>query len=217
MHSPSTIVLWIEWFRCVQLLRHACTRLATFKWLCLALAGCTVRGDIAGVISFVRALGLKESAYDSLLGLFHTPALDLTKLTHLWTRVALKHFHPVQVVGRTVYLADGIKVAKEGQRMPAVKKLHQESNNNTKPEFIWRHSFQAVSLLATNRFGSTVAVPLVSRIHEGVVRSNRDKRTLLDRLVLMFCEVIDAVATPAVLVADAYYCSGKVMRPLLAA
>ena len=217
MQVSSPIALWVEWFRCVQLLRPACSRKATFKWLSIALVGFTVRGDIAGVTSFVRALGLKEAAYYSLLDFFHTPALNLTKLTHLWARLALKLFAPVQVGGRTVFLADGIKVAKEGRHMPAVKKLHQESNNNTKPEFIWGHSLQAVSLLAQNRNGSTVAVPLVSRIHEGVVRSNRDKRTLLDRLVLMFCDVVTATATPAVLVADAYYCSRKVMQPLLAA
>jgi hypothetical protein len=56
---------------------------------------------------------LKEGAYFCLLDFFHTPALNLTKLTHLWARLALKLFHPVQVGGRTVDLADGIKVAKE--------------------------------------------------------------------------------------------------------
>jgi len=76
MHASSTIALWIEWFRCVELLRPACSRLATFKWLCIALAGFTVRGDIAGVPSFVRALGLKDAACYSLLDLFHTPALQ---------------------------------------------------------------------------------------------------------------------------------------------
>jgi len=30
-------------------------------------------------------------------------------------------------------------LAKTGRKMPAVKKLHQQSTNNTKPEFIYGH------------------------------------------------------------------------------
>jgi len=74
--------------------------------------------------------------------------------------------------GRIVLLADGIKVGKEGRRMPGVKSLHQESQSNSKSEFIMGHSIQAVSVLA----GTTVhaiAVPLTARIHEGIVLSNR--------------------------------------------
>ncbi len=68
--------------------------------------------------------------------------------------------------------------------MPGVKLLHQESDANTKPEFIMGHSFQAVAILVSAA-KSTFAVPLASRIHEGVVLSNRDKRTLLDKMVLL--------------------------------
>ena len=31
--------------------------------------------------------------------------------------------------------------------MPAVKKLHQESQNNSKPEFIFGHSCQAIAVV----------------------------------------------------------------------
>ena len=133
------MTLWIEWFRCVALLRPACSRRATFRWTCVALAGLSIRSELAGVTSFVRALWLKPASYRRLLHLFHTPALDLDKLTQLWIQLALKLFRPVTLQGRLVILADGIKVSKEGKKMPAVKKLHQESGNNTKPEFIFGH------------------------------------------------------------------------------
>jgi len=163
----------------------------------------------------VRALWLKPSTYRRLLHLFHTPALDISMLTRLWIRLTLKIFRPVTVEGRPVFLADGLKVPKEGRKMPAVKKLHQESGDNSKPEFIFGHSFQAVALLAEGLLGQPFAVPLASRIHEGVVFSNRHKRTLLDKLAALFLEIVGVAETPGILVADAFYASRKVIRPLL--
>ena len=96
--------------------------------------------------------------------------------------------------------------------MPAVKLLHQESQNNTKPEFIMGHSLQAISVLVHAGAGQVTAVPLTSRIHEGLVFSNRDARTLLDKLVALLLSITLIWNKPIVLVADAYYASGKVTR-----
>jgi len=60
---------------------------------------------------------------------------------------------------------------------------------------------------------SFLAVPLAAAIHEGVVFTNRDKRTLLDKLVLLLASL--AITVPAYLVADRYYASAKVILPLL--
>jgi hypothetical protein len=110
--------------------------------------------------------------------------------------------------GRIVLLADGIKVRKTGKKMPGVKKLHQESQNNSKPEYIFGHSCQAIAVVV-KAASSFFALPLACRIHEGVVFSNRDQRTLLDKLVeLLFSPGIDR---PAYLVADAYYASAKII------
>jgi len=51
------------------------------------------------------------------------------------------------VNGRPALIGDGIKVAKAGRKMPGVKKLHQQSESNTKPEYIFGHSCQAVAVL----------------------------------------------------------------------
>lgn len=69
--------LWLEWFRCLWELRPACTRAATFMWMSLALVGLSVRSDLAGVTSFVRAGWLVPQAYRRLLHLFHSKALVL--------------------------------------------------------------------------------------------------------------------------------------------
>ncbi len=132
--------LWAEWFRCVSELRPACTRKATFLWMCLALLGLSVRAELAGVTSFVRAAGLAPDAYRKLLHLFHSPGLAVDRLTELWIALARRVFVPLRVGERLVLVADGLKIPKEGRKMPAVKKLHQESGNNSKPPFISGHS-----------------------------------------------------------------------------
>jgi len=99
--------------------------------------------------------------------------------------------------------------------MPAVKKLFQQSENNSKPNFIFGHSFEALGLLVQGPLGHIACVPLLSRIQEGLVFSNRDKRTLLDKFVQLFLSIMSLVEQPALVVADALYCTRKVIRPLL--
>jgi len=173
----------------------------------------TVRTERLGVTSTIRALGLEQKYYVRLLESFHSSAINLDRMTRLWTQVVLRHFPAVlRVNGRLVLVGDGIKIAKRGRKMPAVKLLHQESDSGTKPEFIMGHSFQAVAVLVSAA-KSVLAVPLASRIHEGVVLSNRDQRTLLDKMVLLLDSL--GIGQPFYFVADAYYASGKVIRGLL--
>lgn len=207
--------LWTEWFRCVCCLRKSCSRKRTFLWMTLSLVGLCIRSDIAGVTSFIRASFLKSENYRKLLHLFHTPALNLDKLTKLWVKLVLKLFSPLTFGDYMVLVADGLKVAKEGRKMPAVKSLHQESENNSKPAYIMGHSFQVLGMLVKSPLDQVFSVPLVSRIHEGLVFSNRDKKTLLDKLVSLFLPVASLLEQKAILVADAYYASRKVIKPLL--
>jgi hypothetical protein len=118
----------------------------------------------------------------------------------------------VRVNGRLVLVGDGIKAPKRGKKMPAVKLLHQQSESNTKPEYIMGHSMQAVGLLV-HAAKSVFSVPLAVRIHEGLVWSNRDKRTLLDKM-LGLLDIL-AIKVPFYFVADAYYAAGKMVRGLL--
>lgn len=209
--------LWTAWNACVQVLRPACARQATFEWMRTVLMGLCVRADLAGVTSLVRALALEPHQYLRLLHLFHSESLKLAPLTALWVYFCQHHFDPLEVGGARVCLADGLKVPKEGQKMPGVKKLHQESTNNSKPEWIEGHSFQALAQLVRTPDGRVTSVPLCSRIHEGVIDCARElRRTLLDRVVELFFEVAQEIPRRVILVADAFYASGKVIRPLLA-
>jgi hypothetical protein len=206
--------LWILWYQTVTALRPACARTRTFLWLVVVLAAMTVRSDLAGVTSLVRSHWLRPRCYHRLLYFFHSPALDLPKLIRTWTAWVTRAFarRLVRVGDRVVLLADGLKAPKEGKKMPAVKSLHQESAGNTKPTFIMGHSCQAVALLV-QAMGGCLAVPLACRIHEGLVFSNRWRRTLLDKLVGLLFDL--GLKSSFYLIADAYYASRKVARPLL--
>lgn len=209
------MALWTEIYNCVQPLRSACARTRTFLWLVLAIACMLARPDLAGVTSFVRAGWLAEHCYHRFLALFHTPALRLDLLTACWVKLVLRLFSPVTVNGYRVCVGDGLKIPKEGKKMPAVKTLHNSSTDNSKPPFVMGHSFQAISLLVQGAKGVVCAVPLLSRITEGVVFCNANRRTLLDKFVSLFFELCPLFNGPMILVADAYYASGKIIRPLM--
>jgi hypothetical protein len=206
--------LWFAWFSAAAQLRPACSRTRTFLWLLVALAAGSLRNDLAGVTSFIRALDLRPSAYPRLLHFFHSGALPLDRLTRTWTALALRLFAPwlVRLQGRLVVVGDGIKRPKEGRHMPAVKSLHQDSQNNSKAAYIMGHSCQALCLLA-ELGAAAFAVPLACRIHEGIKITARGP-TLLDKFIALLH--LTGLDQPIYLVADAYYASRKIVLPLLA-
>jgi hypothetical protein len=211
------MVLWSEWMRCVHALTGACRRRRTALWMMVVLVAWVARSDLLGVTSFVRASFLEPASYHPLLGFFHSSSLPLAPLLAAWVKLAMSLFSPVTEGGFVVFVADGIKVGKEGRKMPAVKCLHQESANNSKAEYIMGHSFQVLSLLVADSSGQTVAVPLLARICEGLVwKRSGQRRSQLAKLADMFLEVTGLAAVRGLLVADAYYANRTVIDPLLA-
>jgi hypothetical protein len=212
------MLLWWEWYRCASELRRSCQRRRTFLWLLVVLIGLTIRTDLAGLSSVVRALGLQGRCYERLLALCHSRAVPVEALSGAWVRLVWRRFEPLRLGGRVVIIGDELKVAKEGRKMPAVKKLHQSSDNNSKAPYIFGHSFQALGLLVQGAAGQVCCVPLLSRIHQGVVFSNRDQRSLLDKFAALFGQLSSLAGQASMLlIADAYYASRKVIEPLLAA
>jgi hypothetical protein len=126
----------------------------------LVLAGLSIRSDRAGVSSRVRALGLKAVCYRRLLYVYPSPGLCLERLRACWIRLALKVFRPLRLGWRLLVIGDGLKVAKKGRKMPAVKKLHQSSANNSKATYLFGHSLQALGLLVSGPLGHLLSVPL---------------------------------------------------------
>jgi hypothetical protein len=214
LRNEDYVNLWLKWLTLIWDLRPACSRTRSFLWFVTFVAGLTIRSDLLGVTSIVRALGLKDKCYDRLLDAIHSSAIKVDKMTPLWAKTVLRYFPGiVRENGRIVLVGDGIKIPKQGKKMPGVKLLHQQSESNSKPEYIMGHSFQAIGLLVSACKG-VLAVPLSSRIHEGLVFSNRDKRTLLDKMVGSISSL--ALSQPFYFIADAYYASRKVVLGLIA-
>jgi len=207
------MTLWMCWWQALWILRPGCSRLSTFLWFATCVVGFSIRTENLGVTSIVRAIGLHKGFYRHLLQNFHSKGIKLDEMTALWTQTVLRLFHrKVEVNGRLVLVGDGTKIGKRGKKMPAVKLLHQSSESNTKPTYIMGHSFQAVSILVEAANG-VVAVPLAKRIHEGIVTTNRDKRTLLDKMIGLLNLL--QLSHSYYFVADAYYASRKIVNGLL--
>ena len=66
--------------------------------------------------------------------------------------------------------------------MPGVKLLHQDSQSNSKAEYIMGHSLQVLAVLAYG-LSTHFAIPLIGEIHEGIRLScGQNNRTLLDKM-----------------------------------
>jgi len=150
------VKLWMAWFDVVWQLRSGFSRTQTFLWAIQVLAGFSIRRDRQGITSFVRSGFLLPSCYNRLRDFFHSDAIRLPELTQIWSQLCLKIFSSCMIHhnGRIVLFADGVKNPKEGRKMPGVKLTHQESSNNSKPEFIRAHSCQCICLLV-QAVGST--------------------------------------------------------------
>lgn len=206
--------LWVEWMSLVNTLRPAFSRQRTFYWMIVVLIGFTIKSDFSGVTSLARGAGILPNYYTCMLHLFASSAVNLSKLQALWVDLVFKKFTmAVKINGRHVILGDGIKVGKEGKKMPGVKSLHQDSQSNTKPEYIMGHSIQVVSLVVCG-LSSFFSVPLSGQIHEGIRYNCQDKRTQLDKM----CEMLISLDLPTAFyfIADRYYCSGRLLKQLIA-
>ena len=134
--------------------------------------------------------------------------------TFLWLAVVLAAFclRPDLAGVTSLVRSLGLKRPKERRKMPGVKSLHQESECNAKAPFIMGHSCQVVAVLVQSA-GACLGVPVAARIHEGLVWSNRDRRSLLTKLAQLLLELSWGEAVTVV--ADAYYAAGKFARRLL--
>ena len=205
--------LWNIWFGLVNPFKAACTRKITFYWLIIVLIGFTIKFDFLGVTSLARGAGIASMHYTSMLHFFTSTAINLKMLQSLWIETVFSKFGSsiVHINGRCILAGDGIKIGKEGKKMPGVKWLHQESDSNTKAEYIMGHSIQALSILAKG-LTTHFAIPLAAQIHEGIRFTYKDHRTLLDKMVELLSELS---LSACYLVLDKYYVSGGFMKKLI--
>lgn len=70
-------------------------------------------------------------------------------------------------IGKNLLAGDGTKHPKEGVRMPGVKKLIQESENSSKPQYIFGHMYGGIAAI-THTLKDYFAIPLKMDIQDGL-------------------------------------------------
>jgi hypothetical protein len=147
--------------------RDGFSRIAAFEWFVVIVVGLMVRTDTLGVTSIVRDLALDPRHYESMIHFFRSSAWSLESVRLAWQEVIGRLAPLMRVRGRVVLVGDGMKQAKEGRRMPGVKKLHQESENVSKGEYIFGHLFGAIGILAGTP-QKWFCLPLFMNLQDGV-------------------------------------------------
>lgn len=163
-------------------LRPAFSREATFKWFVILLWGIVLSSQPPAITSYLNAVGLGEEYYAQALHWFHSRGFSIERLCQYWGRWLNKHPNVRCLKGQRVYVGDGIKVSKEGRKMPGVKRLHQESDDVSKPEWIRGHYFSALGLLL-GAGEALFASPIVLKLHDGIeVIETETQLTLVEKM-----------------------------------
>jgi hypothetical protein len=195
-------------------LRPAFSRKATFEWFILLVWGVMLSTQAPAVTSYLNALGLGESYYHQALHWFHSSAFCVDTLCAAWGKWLSDHPFVTRLNGQRLYVGDGIKVGKEGRKMPGVKGLHQESSDVSKPEWIRGHYFSALGVLLGTG-AALFAVPIVFKLHDGIEAIDPDAQalTLVDKMAAL---CIKHLRRGSYVILDAYYASAKLLKPFRA-
>ena len=147
--------------------RPCFSREAAFKWFVIVIVGLITRQDHLGVTSIIRELALNPKCYESMIHFFRSKAWSADNLRSCWYTFLSKYAPVFKVNGRVVLAGDGVKQSKEGYHMPGVKKMVQESETQSKGEFIFGHLFGAVGILIGRR-SQKFCLPLKVNIQDGI-------------------------------------------------
>ena len=148
--------------------RSVFSRNAAYKWFVIAVIGLMLRSDHLGVTSIMRDLGLAPICYESLIHFFHSEAWNVQEVAWQWLKVVNTYaplYHTCH--GMCVMAGDGTKQSKEGRYMPGVKRLAQESEDSSKPEYIFGHMFGGLGILA-GCLDKLYCIPLRFNIQDGL-------------------------------------------------
>lgn len=147
--------------------RECFHRKATFRWFVILVIAFILRDDHLGVTSVIRTFVLDAPRYYGALHFFHSTAWVTETIRQKWYRIVSESGKTIKVNGKTILAGDGVKQSKEGRRMPGVKKLHQESEDQSKAEYIFGHLFGAIGVLV-GTVAHTLCLPLKINIQDGL-------------------------------------------------
>jgi hypothetical protein len=196
----------------LQALRPAFRRQAAFNWFVLLLWGILLSTQPAAITSYLNAIGLGEAYYHQALHWFRSSAWSIAELSECWETWLRGHAKVHHLNGHPVYVGDGIKVGKEGRKMPGVKRLHQESANVSKSEWIRGHYFGALALLMGTK-DALFAVPVAIELQDGIRMDEPESLSLVDKMARLGGRLLPS---GAYLLLDAYFAAANLLGPLRA-
>lgn len=142
-------------------------RKRAFKWFVVVIIGLIVRSDSYGITSIVRELSIAPKYYETMIHFFHSEAWELEKIKKIWIQIIKKSNLLYYENNQPIMIGDGVKQAKEGKKMPGVKKHHQDSENSSKAEYMHGHLFGVIGVLI-GKMGKQYCVPITAAVHDGV-------------------------------------------------
>jgi len=143
------------------------SRHSAYQWFVIIIIGLMIRSDKLGTTSIIRDLALNPKLYETMNHFFRASSWKLKCIRLKWFQVVASHAPLYKEDGYTILIGDGVKQAKEGRRMPGVKKLFQESENSSKPEYIFGHMFGGIGVLAGN-ISKWFCIPLHINLQDGI-------------------------------------------------
>ena len=147
--------------------RPCFSRKAAFGWFVTVIVGFMLRSDQLGVTSVIRDLSLAPRCYEPLIHFFHSTAWKPETIRQNWWKLLAEKAPVYRVKKRCILIGDGVKQSKEAFHMAGVKKLLQESENSSKPKFMFGHMFGAVGVLI-GRKGGKFCAPVKMNIQDGL-------------------------------------------------
>jgi hypothetical protein len=220
IRSGLTIKMW-EWLnKTLFKFRECFSRQAAFEWFVVIVVGLMIRSDHLGVTSIVRELSIAPNLYENMIHFFHAGSWCADKISAMWLDIVKNSGVLFRVNGRNVIIVDGTKLPKEGEKMPAVKKLHQESEDSSKPMYIFGHMYGATGvLIGTEK--KQFCVPVMATLQDGAhtIRAwHDDKYQPVSHVVQMMrdgCKVAAAIGK-SILLMDRYFLTAPALKAILA-
>lgn len=189
----------------MQRFRPAFSRQATFHWFVLLLWGTLLCERSAAITSYLNAIGLSPKHYTAALHWFYSSAYTLQRWWTIWSQVLGEHPAALRLKTRLVYVADSLKVSKEGRKMPGAKKLYQASQNINKPTWICGHYYGLVGALM-GRNHPLWATLICAQIQDGYVPATDITTTTVDKMIDLCIQVMQP---HSYVLLDAYYSAKK--------
>lgn len=194
------------------------SRNSAFEWFVIIIIGLMIRSDKLGTTSIIRDLTLNPNLYETMNHFFRASSWVLDAVKLKWFETVKTSAPLYKEDGYTILIGDGVKQAKEGRYMPGVKKLFQESENSSKPEYIFGHMFGGIGVLAGN-VSKWFCIPLSINLQDGIQTilswGNRDEKSK-SHVIQMIETGYEAAMTfeKCILLLDRYFLSVPALEQL---